>query len=603
MALDDGSRSEGGCARAKSFTLQLLTGRFFMAFTTIIILSFIGTSYIFGLYSGDIKTTLGYDQSTLNLLSFFKDLGAYVSVHAGLIMEVAPPWVILSLGAMVNFFGYFMIWLSVTHKISRPPVWLMCLYITIGANSLGFANTGAVVPCVKNFPENRGIVIGLLKSYIGLGGAVMAQLYHALYGNDTTADGVILLIAWLPALALLLFAFSVRVLKVVGHRQIKREKTFFNGILYISLVLAGFIMVMILVQKQVEFSKTGYSVSCVFIMVLLILPIFLVFKEELYAFSKTKLYNTPTNTLSELKIVPSSDESPSTNQSNNPNNNNNNNNNKGSSNVEHTKVSCFQDVFRPPAMGEDHTILQATFTIDMMILFLASICGLGGNLATIDNLGQIGTSLGYPKKSISTFVSLIGIWQYLGRVLGGLISEQLLKYKWPRPASLTIVLFISCIAHLLIAFNAPYGLYVASIIMAFCFGAEWTYLYSIISELFGLKHYATLYNYGSLAAPLGSYIFNVRVAGHLYDKEGLRQLEALGFTRKLGEELKCNGVKCYQLAYIIIAAATFFTALVSLILVARTRKFYKGDIYKRFQEDENNVTLNVSSGRMEEEKN
>uniref|UniRef100_A0A803LW45 Nodulin-like domain-containing protein n=1 Tax=Chenopodium quinoa TaxID=63459 RepID=A0A803LW45_CHEQI len=487
MALDDGSRSEGGCARAKSFTLQLLTGRFFMAFTTIIILSFIGTSYIFGLYSGDIKTTLGYDQSTLNLLSFFKDLGAYVSVHAGLIMEVAPPWVILSLGAMVNFFGYFMIWLSVTHKISRPPVWLMCLYITIGANSLGFANTGAVVPCVKNFPENRGIVIGLLKSYIGLGGAVMAQLYHALYGNDTTADGVILLIAWLPALALLLFAFSVRVLKVVGHRQIKREKTFFNGILYISLVLAGFIMVMILVQKQVEFSKT--------------------------------------------------------------------------------------------AMGEDHTILQATFTIDMMILFLASICGLGGNLATIDNLGQI------------------------GRVLGGLISEQLLKYKWPRPASLTIVLFISCIAHLLIAFNAPYGLYVASIIMAFCFGAEWTYLYSIISELFGLKHYATLYNYGSLAAPLGSYIFNVRVAGHLYDKEGLRQLEALGFTRKLGEELKCNGVKCYQLAYIIIAAATFFTALVSLILVARTRKFYKGDIYKRFQEDENNVTLNVSSGRMEEEKN
>uniref|UniRef100_A0A803MCY2 Nodulin-like domain-containing protein n=1 Tax=Chenopodium quinoa TaxID=63459 RepID=A0A803MCY2_CHEQI len=449
MAIDS-SRFEGGCTKARSFTVQLLAGRFFMAFTTIIILSFIGTSYIFGLYSGEIKTTLGYDQATLNLLSFFKDLGANVSVHAGLIMEVAPPWVILSLGAVVNFFGYFMIWLSVTHKILRPPVWLMCLYITIGANSLGFANTGAIVPCIKNFPENRGVVIGILKSYIGLGGAVMAQLYHALYGNDTTADGVILLIAWLPALILLVFAFSVRVLKFAGHRQIKREKKFFSGILYISLVLAGFIMVMIIVQKQVEFSKTGY-----------------------------------------------------------------------------------------------------------------------------------------------------------GRVLGGLISEHLLKYKWPRPACLTAVLFTSCIAHLLIAFNAPYGLYIASIVMAFCFGAEVTYLYSIISELFGLKHYATLYNYGSLAGPLGSYIFSVRVAGHLYDKEGLRQLEALEPTRKHGEELKCNGVKCYQLAYIIIAAATFFTALVSLILVARTRKFYKGDIYKRFQEDdENNVTLRrVGSAKKEEEIN
>ncbi|XP_021725643.1 uncharacterized protein LOC110692869 [Chenopodium quinoa] len=582
MAIDS-SRFEGGCTKARSFTVQLLAGRFFMAFTTIIILSFIGTSYIFGLYSGEIKTTLGYDQATLNLLSFFKDLGANVSVHAGLIMEVAPPWVILSLGAVVNFFGYFMIWLSVTHKILRPPVWLMCLYITIGANSLGFANTGAIVPCIKNFPENRGVVIGILKSYIGLGGAVMAQLYHALYGNDTTADGVILLIAWLPALILLVFAFSVRVLKFAGHRQIKREKKFFSGILYISLVLAGFIMVMIIVQKQVEFSKTGYGMSCVVIMLLLVLPISLVFREELYFFE------------SYVNVMPGNDKSPSINQSAN----------NSSSSSKHTEVSCFQDMFHPPALGEDNTILQATFSIDMMILFLATMCGIGGNLTTIDNLGQIGTSLGYPKKNLSTFVSLIGIWQYLGRVLGGLISEHLLKYKWPRPACLTAVLFTSCIAHLLIAFNAPYGLYIASIVMAFCFGAEVTYLYSIISELFGLKHYATLYNYGSLAGPLGSYIFSVRVAGHLYDKEGLRQLEALEPTRKHGEELKCNGVKCYQLAYIIIAAATFFTALVSLILVARTRKFYKGDIYKRFQEDdENNVTLRrVGSAKKEEEIN
>uniref|UniRef100_A0A803MKX2 Nodulin-like domain-containing protein n=1 Tax=Chenopodium quinoa TaxID=63459 RepID=A0A803MKX2_CHEQI len=209
MAIDSSHHFDGYCSRARRFTLQLLEGRFFMAFTTIIILTFIGTSYIFSLYSSDIKTTLGYDQATLNLLGFFKDLGAYVSVHAGLIMEVAPPWVILSIGTMINLFGYIMIWLSVTHKIARPSVWLMCLYIIIGANSLGFANTGAIVPCIKNFPENRGVVIGILKSYIGLGGAVMAQLYHALYGNDTTADGVILLVAWVPALTLLLFAFSV----------------------------------------------------------------------------------------------------------------------------------------------------------------------------------------------------------------------------------------------------------------------------------------------------------------------------------------------------------------------------------------------------------
>ncbi|KNA14870.1 hypothetical protein SOVF_103410 [Spinacia oleracea] len=590
--------SNGGGATARSFTVQLLAGRFFVVFSTLMILGFIGAAYIFGLYSGEIKTTLGYDQTTLNLLSFFKDLGTYVSVHAGLLMEVAPPWVVLSLGGVVNFFGYFMIWLAVTKRISQPPVWLMCLYITIGANSLGFANSGALVPCVQNFPENRGVVIGILKSYLGIGGAIMTQFYHALYGDDSSSSGVILIIAWLPAAVSLLFAFSVRVLDIT-KRQIKRDKKFFNDVLCMSLGLAGFIMIMIIVQRQVAFSKAGYSGTFAVIICLLVLPIFLVFREEIHIW-KTKLFNSSNSTLSELKIVPQNDISPVKHQplvvgANTPSD-------------EHTSENidppCFQHVFNPPAKGENHSILQATFSIDMQILFLATICGIGGNLTTIDNLGQIGTSLGYPKKSISAFVSLVSIWQFLGRVLGGLISERLLdKYKWPRPACLTIVLLISCIPHLLIAFNVPYGLYVASVIMGFCFGAEWTYLFTIISELFGLKHYGTLYNYGSLAAPLGSFIFNVRIAGRLYDREGLRQLKASGIIRKHGEELHCYGVKCYQLAYLIITAATFVTALVSLILVVRTRKFYKGDIYKRYEKKDSsstNVTLRGYSGKEEE---
>ena len=558
----------GSCNGSWSFMVQLLKGRFFMAFATIIILNFIGTSYIFGLYSNDIKSILSYDQTTLNLISFFKDLGGYISVHAGLIMEVAPPWVVLSLGAIINFVGYFMIWLSVTHRIPRPPVWQMCMFICIGANSLGFANSGALVTCVKNFPENRGVVIGILKGYIGLGGAVMTQLYDALYGNDTNAVGVILLISWLPALASLLFAYSVRVLQVF-NRDVKREKKFFYDILYMSLSLAVFIMVMILVEKKVEFSKVGYGGSFAAIMILLVLPVFLVFREE-FSIRKPNPNNTnsSSNVLPGLKIMPQNDMT-----------------SPASNGFDEKRISCFQDVFLPPAMGEDHTILQATFTIDMQILFLASICGLGGHLTTIDNLGQIGTSLGYTKKSISTFVSLVAIWQYLGRVMGGVISDYFLaKYKLPRPTSLTVILFLSCVGHLLIAFNVPYGLYVSSVIIGFSFGAVWTHMYAIISELFGLKYYATLYNYGSLAAPLGSYIFNVRVAGHLYDREGTRQLAALGLQRKPGQELNCNGVKCYQLAYIIISIATFFCALVSLVLVARTRKFYKGDIYRKFQQ-------------------
>ena len=83
-----------------------------MVFATLNIMSVNGSGYMFGLYSNDIKSTLGYDQTTLNLLSFFKDLGGNLGILSGLIYEVVPPWVVLSMGSVMNFCGNFMIWLS-----------------------------------------------------------------------------------------------------------------------------------------------------------------------------------------------------------------------------------------------------------------------------------------------------------------------------------------------------------------------------------------------------------------------------------------------------------------------------------------------------------
>ncbi|KAL6141916.1 hypothetical protein ACLB2K_060202 [Fragaria x ananassa] len=483
MVVAEFSSGAFGSKEMRSFGLQVLHGRWFMLFASMLILSVAGATYMFGLYSNVIKTSLGYDQTTLNFLSFFKDLGGNVGIIAGLVNEVTGPWVVLLIGSVMNFFGYFMIWLAVTGRTSKPRVWQMCLYICVGANSQTFSNTGAVVSCVKNFPSSRGSVLGLLKGLVGLSGAIITQLYHAFYGKDSKA--LILLIAWLPAAVSIVFLPIVRLIETV--RQPNELRIFYN-LLYVTLGLAGFLMALIIMQHKLKFSRMCYIGSASVVLMLLFLPIVVVIIEEFKLWkTKIKAVNEPiqlkvvAENPAPAELVPAA--TPQTQQKLN---------------------SCFQTVFKPPVRGEDYTILQALFSIDMLILFIATICGVGGTLTAIDNLGQIGNSLGYPTDSISTFISLVSIWNYLGRVTSGFSSEVLLKkYKFPRPLMLTLVLLLACVGHLLIAFGVPNCLYFSSVIIGFCFGAQWPLIFAIISELFGLKYYATLINFGGAVVLLG----------------------------------------------------------------------------------------------------
>ncbi|KAA0034907.1 protein NUCLEAR FUSION DEFECTIVE 4-like [Cucumis melo var. makuwa] len=237
-----------------------------------------GSGYMFGLYSNHIKSIFGYGQSALNSISFFKDLGANLGVVSGILYEVAPPWLVLSVGAILNFFGYFMLWLAVSGRTAAPGLWLMCVYMGVAANSLSFGNTAALVTCLRNFPLHRGCLLGLLKGYIGLSGAIMTQLYHAMYGENNP-EGLILMIAWLPS------AISLASLPFIRHinsnnNQRNDLKPFYN-LLYISLALAASLLAIIIPQTKIHFSKTDYIAVASLVILFLLLLLAIVVNQEL----------------------------------------------------------------------------------------------------------------------------------------------------------------------------------------------------------------------------------------------------------------------------------------------------------------------------------
>ncbi|KAL0403517.1 UNVERIFIED_CONTAM: Glycine-rich RNA-binding protein RZ1C [Sesamum radiatum] len=203
-----------------------------------------------------------YDQTTLNLLSFVKDLGSNVGVLFGLINEVTSLWVVLSIGVLLNFFGYFMIWLAISKKILRPHVWPMCLYIFTGANSQSFANTGALVTIVKNFPGESGRHFRLLK------GRIVRVL-----ANDTDNEAV----------------------------RVSHELKVFYRFLYVSLRLAGFLMSTLILQKRVSFTRSELGFSAAIILFLLFLPVAIVVKEEIHLWGREREDHNLGN-FSQLKI-------------------------------------------------------------------------------------------------------------------------------------------------------------------------------------------------------------------------------------------------------------------------------------------------------------
>ena len=94
-------------------------------------------SYTFGVYSSVLKSSQGYDQSTLETVAVFRDIGSSAGVLSGLLYTAVThsnsysgfcgPWLVHLAGAIQNFLGNFLTWAAVVGLIKRPPVPLMCL--------------------------------------------------------------------------------------------------------------------------------------------------------------------------------------------------------------------------------------------------------------------------------------------------------------------------------------------------------------------------------------------------------------------------------------------------------------------------------------------
>ncbi|XP_021286925.1 protein NUCLEAR FUSION DEFECTIVE 4-like [Herrania umbratica] len=550
-----------------------------------------GVGYLFGSISPVIKSAMGYNQRQIAILGVAKDLGDSIGFVAGSLCEILPIWVILLIGVVQNFVGYGLVWLVIANILPDLPLWVLCVAIFVGTNGETYYNTAALVSCVQNFPKSRGPVVGILKGFAGLSGAILTQVYTMI--NFPNEAALIFMVAVGPSIVVIALMFIVR--PVGGHKQVRpSDGSSFLFTYSVCLILAAYLLGVLVLEDIVGINQTLVTLLGVLLIILILLPviipILLVFASEPSPPVEENLLPKPEKQesgsfeqneneviLSEVEDEkpPEVDSLPAL---------------ERQKRIAQLQAKLFQAAAegavrvkrkRGPRRGEDFTLLQALIKADFWLMFFSLVLAAGSGLTVIDNLGQICQSLGYSDTSI--FVSMVSIFNFLGRVGGGYFSETIIrKYAFPRPVAMAVVQVIMAFGLLYYALGGPGQIYVTTVLTGLGYGAHWAIVPASASELFGLKSFGALYNFLTLASPAGSLIFSGVIASGIYDhyaekQASLRQPVSgslLSIPLRDDDSLTCEGSICYSLTCALMSGLCLVAMVLSLIVVYRTRSVY-----------------------------
>ncbi|MBA0858739.1 hypothetical protein Goshw_030471 [Gossypium schwendimanii] len=551
-----------------------------------------GPGYIFGSISPVIKSSLNYNQRQLSKLGVAKDLGGSVGFIAGGLCEILPIWGVLLIGALQNLIGYSSLWLIVTGKVPVFPLWAMCVLIFVGHNGETYFNTAALVSCVQNFPKSRGPVVGILKGFAALSGAILTQIYTMINFPDQAS--LIFMVAVGPTMVVFALMFIIR--PVGGHKEVRPSDGLSFTVVYsVCLLLATYLMAIMLLEDLVSVSHNLITIFTLILFVPLFIPIVLSFCEghrdpaEEVLLPKPYQHDAgnPEQDTREHEVVSSEfkDENPEEVDSLVVP--------EGQKRIAQLQAKLFQATAegavrlknrKGPHRGEDFTLMQALIKADFWLIMFSLLLGSGSGLTVIDNLGQMSQSLGYDNTHI--FVSMICIWNFIGRVGGGFISEIIVRdHAYPRPIVIVVAQLVMAVGHVFFAMGWPGAMYIGTLLIGLCYGAHWAIMPATVSELFGLKKFGALYNFLNLANPAGTLVFSGVIASRIYDREAEKQarqhhiqshISGSIFSGMLAadESLNCEGSICFFLSSMIMSGFCIIAVILSMILVYRTKTVY-----------------------------
>lgn len=434
--------------------------------------------------------------------------------------------------------------------------------LAVATNSSAWLGTAVLVTNMRNFPLSRGTVAGVLKGYVGLSAAVVTELYTMVLNGSASAL-LLFFTLGIPVICLALM-YYVRPCTPASEAD-PSENAHFLFTQGASLVLAIFLLTTTILKDVLNLSNAISYTFIAIMVVLLMAPLAIPIKMTI--FPSSKKFNHRSAGSSDNLVSGETATDPLLTSAISATNLTSLNEGEDISDVDLLLAVGEGAVKikkkRRPRRGEDFTFREAIVKADFWLLWLVYFLSVGSGVTVLNNLAQIGVSLGF--NDTTSLLSLFSFCNFLGRLGGGAVSEYFVRLKTiPRTFLSTVTQIIMVMTYLLYASALNGTLYAATALLGICYGVQFAVMIPTSSELFGLKNFGIIFNFMGLGNPIGALLFSGMLAGYVYDTEEAKQG---GST--------CMGPNCFRLTFLVLAGVCGLSAVLSLVLTIRIRPVYQ----------------------------
>lgn len=579
-----------------------------------------GTSYAFGIYSGALKESFGFTQSQLDSIPSFASLVGLLSPLGGMLSDRWGSRAACLIAACFAGMG-FALFYAIALEMGKPTVLALAnslgtttpvIYCPLMAVLLGTAlfggavATGAVFSsAVRNYSGQKGLVVGLMKTFVGIGAGVFTQLYSGFVGKPSSSvESGLNFLLYLALATLTMNGVSSLALSTFPEPSSKG----LDKVLQLRLLMVYVVLLVLLftvasvgiVQHLLD--NTGSLVASCVVLVILLSPfvslLFDIFFGSTQMESADKDLNRVLNGSITQKILELPVEDGVTGEAEDSDYSRTNQqqdldadesvSRESSADAESQQSgNCTGKIY---PLGRDVNLWGMLRTPEAWMILVSFSINMGSGYMVITNVSQMAASLSLAPSVVSTAVTLLSCGNGLGRLLTGLGSDILLGHfkvgtrviqrpvcfgkrrTFPRPIWMAFALIVGTLGHTVMVVGAQTGhgggqaalFWFGSTLIGVGFGSTFPLEVVITAELFGNKNVgANFMFFDGFCALVAAMLFGKFIPQTVYE------------SHSHDGGLTCLGPECFLFAHLIQIACNVVALVLILIVVKRTFGLYQ----------------------------